>query len=218
MSPIIKKQKSSGTVLFRFPKESAILQNINNKPLKDFQVIKPGIGEKILCVQRRHHIAIVSSLLQHIFLFICLLIGLFFISRFLRNNFPINIEGWIIITYLTLSLISLFSVSLIFIFMNWYYEFYIITNRSILHRNCFRLAGPYSDIVYIDKMHMREITRVPQNILYDFLKIEDVHLYFQKQEQEEPFIFRTPADAQVIEDLVHDLTIITERERHRKYD
>ena len=218
MPSSIHKEKNHGKTLFQFAEKTEIMTNKSReKRLEEFPVIKPGVGEKILCVQRKHPIALANAIIQQLFILLSILILILFTASFLQTTLTIRTTTWVVSAYMVLFAVCLFSVSLIYIFMNWYYEFYIITNRSILHRNCFRLAGPYSDIVYIDKMHLREITRVPPNILYDFLKIEDVHLYFQKMQQEEPFIFKTPSDAQTIEDLVHDLAIIDNKDR-RRYD
>ncbi len=207
MSQIDKNQKNSGTVLFHFSQKNGVSKKTNKKVLKDFQVIKPGIGEKILCVQRRHPISLYSSFGQLAFVILSILLILFAVSNFLQDSLLTSTNEWVVMIYIAFTAAAIFFVSLIFIFMNWYYEFYIITNRSILHRYSFRLAGPFSEIVYGERMHVREIVRIPPNIIYDFLKIEDVHIYFQKHEQEEPFIFKTPSDAQEIEDLIHDLAI-----------
>lgn len=218
MSPTKKIERNTGQVLFELKKKVAPPKIVaSKKKLEDYEVIKPGTGEKILCVQRRHKIALIKSIFQQIFIVLSLLVLIFFISHFLQQTFFINFEGWIIITYLMLSFISIFSVVMIYIFMSWYYEFYIITNRSILHRYCFRIAGPFSEIVYGERMHVREINRIPPNLICDFLKIEDVYVHFQKVERDEPFIFSIPENAQMIEDILHDLAIIKNHPKN-KYD
>jgi len=216
MQPATQSKKNAGKTLFQLAKKGEVSQQAEKKCLEDFPVIKPGVGEKILCVQRKHKIALIGSFVPPVLFIIFFLFLLIFVSGLLPQIILTIIHSWVFITYVILTVISWFLITMIFIYMTWYYEFYIITNRSILHRYCFRISGPYSDIVYGERMHVREITRVPPNLLCDFLKIEDVYIYFQKIEQEEPFIFNIPSDAQQIEDLLHDLAIL--RNKHQKYD
>lgn len=175
--------------------------------LEDFPIIKPGVDEKILCVQRRHPIAIITSLSLQVLFALFLIFSVIFISIFLPQISPITSNNWILMTYIALIIISIFLLIAIYTFMSWYYQFYIITNKSILHRYVFRIAGPFSDIVYAERMTVSDIVRHPSNLLYDFLKIQDVYVHFSKLEREDPFIFKTPDNAQQIEDLIHDLVI-----------
>lgn len=91
--------------------------------------------------------------------------------------------------------------------MNWYYQFYIITNKAIVHRDSFRITGLHTEAVFENKLHIQDIERRTQNVIYDFLRIEDVYVYFHKLEREEPFIFKAPGNAQQIEDLLQRISI-----------
>lgn len=216
MFPFFKKQKKPVTVVFQASKKATSKAPTKNA-FAEINVIKPGIGERILCTQRRHKIALFNSLTQNVLILISLLILLLFVALAVERKFPFINESAIIILYITLFIICAFTISFVYIFLYWYYEFFVITNRSIIHRFCFRIAGPYSDIVYAGKMNVREIVRRPSNLVYDLLKIEDVRVYFRKIEREAPFIFKTPSDSQEIEDLLHDLSIV--QKQHKKiYD
>lgn len=200
-----KKDKNLGEhekVLFEGSK-----QNQRTGRLEDIPLIKCSPGEKVVCVQRRHKIALVGPLLFPI-------IGAFipfFIFMFIIQILP----PWVTASFLNptvLPYIIILSMSIIlllevFNFMTWYYQFYIITNKALLHRHFFTIGGFYSEVVFLEEVHQQEIIRQPPNFIYDFLKVQDVYVYFHKLEREEPFIFQTPSNAQEIEDLIQDLTI-----------
>jgi|SRR3989344_3241157 len=185
------------------------------KPLEDFPIIRVTDGEEILCVQRQHPIVLLSQMffLSITLLFVPMLILL--TSHSLSNIFPF-INNQILISYLLLTTLSAFLVIELYTFMNWYYQFYIITNKAIVHRQSFRIFGIFSESVYGENMHVQDIARNSPNIIYDLLKIQDVYVYFHKLEREEPFIFKTPQNAQAIDDLLQDLIIQSARKRENK--
>lgn len=62
-------------------------------------------------------------------------------------------------------------------------------------------------------MHVQDVTRKATNTIYDYFKIQDVYVYFHKLERERPFIFKTPENAQQIDDLIQSLVIQSNGER-----
>lgn len=149
--------------------------------------------------------------LSILLLFIPMLILL--TSYSLSNLLPNTLNNQILISYILLTTLSAFLVIELYTFMHWYYQFYIITNKAIIHRHAFRLTGPLSEAVFGENMHIQEIDRYSPNTIYDFLKIQDVYVYFHKLEREDPFIFRLPQNSQEIEDLLQDLVIQSARKR-----
>lgn len=101
--------------------------------------------------------------------------------------------------------------------MNWYYQFYIITTRCLLHIHFFRIGGFYFDEVFLDKVSQQEIDRHAPNLLCDLLGLYNVCIYFSHIERPEPFIFQTPSDSRAIENILEDLTEeeIERREKRR---
>lgn len=180
---------------------------MKTKELKDYPIIKCAEGEKILCVQRQHPIVLIMPLVLPIIIFSLVLLSLVFFTPLLTQTLPFLIPTPTLTVYVALALLSLLLLIATFTFMTWYYQFYIITNKAIIHRNCFRLVGFYSEAVFGEKMHVQDILRNPPNLLYDFLKIQNVYVYFHKLEREEPFIFKTPENAQEIEDIIQSLII-----------
>lgn len=175
--------------------------------LEDIPLIRYSPGEKVICVQRRHKIALIGPLLFPIIGTLILFFILMFIIQILPPGVTASFLNPTIFAYIIILSTSLILLLEVFNFMTWYYQFYIVTNRALLHRHFFTIGGFYSEVVFLDEVHQQEIIRQPPNFIYDFLKVQDVYVYFHKLEREEPFIFQTPSNAQVIEDVLQDLTI-----------
>ena len=186
----------------------------NNK-LEDYPVVKCVAGERIICVQRQHPVIFFEQTIVLTISLLAVPIFLLIISNTLvAQSFPI-LKDPIFIVCTILFAISVYLVFEIYIFLNWYFHFYVITNKALTERFSFRIAGPYSEVVFGEKLHIQEIIRKPLNIVYDFLKIQDVYVYFHKQEKEEPFIFKSPQNSQQIEDELEKL-IAQSRESESK--
>lgn len=187
----MKKEDSTAKVLFDLKKR-----------LEDFPIVKCVLGEKILCVQRQHLIKLIAPLALRIIVLLSILFPFVFISSAMQLTLPFALNNSILTAYIIFTVLSAFFVIEIFSFMTWYYHFYVITNKAIVHRHCFRIGGPYSEEVYGDKMHIQDVTRSSSNVIYDYLKIQDIYIYFHEIERKEPFILKAPSDAQAIEDLL----------------
>ncbi len=193
------------------PKGGILFENTRTnkkKKLEDCDLIKCGPGEKVLCVQRQHPITLATSMIPPIIGALIIFIGVVFVSFLLPIPVSTGLLWTSIIPYVALTILSGLLVAETFNFMTWYYQFYIITNKALLHKHFFTIGGFYSDAVFLEEIHQQEIIRQPPNVIYDFLRIQDVYIYFHKLEREEPFVFKTPENAQRIEDLLQDLTIV----------
>lgn len=178
---------------------------IEKQPLVDFPIIRCVDGEKILLVQRQHPIVLLSKMILQIILFLLIPAAFIFVGYALPNIAFFNLNSSTLFIYIILTSVSVLLVVEIFTFMTWYYYFFIITNKEIVEKYCFRILGPYSESVFGEHMHVQDIARQSPNLIYDFLKIQDVLVYFHKLEREEPFVFRTPQNSQEIEDLIENL-------------
>ncbi len=173
--------------------------------LEEYPVVKCVDGEKILCVQRKHPVILIGHLLLLSTTILSIPFSLFLILFTYPDLIKIITISPVLIIYSVFVLTAIFLVIALYLFFSWYYHFYVITSKVLIDRYSFRLGGEYSEVIYGDKMHVREIARKSRNIFYDFLKIYDVYVYFHKLEKEEPFIFRSPQDSQQIEDVIEGL-------------
>ncbi len=161
-------------------------------------------GENLLEVQRQHSITIVFKFAFLLFLSLSL-IGFSLFEFQYRSNLPLWITDFYnskFIIGLSMIVLSIFSTFGAYIFMRWYYQFYIITNKRLMHIHFFRLMGFYEEEIFFEKVTTERIDRNTDNILYDLLGIEDVYVYMLTIESVEPFIFRSPQNAQVIESIL----------------
>lgn len=172
--------------------------------LKHFTGLKLFPSEQILDVQREHWLIVAAPLL-----FISLLMFLILSSLpiLLAGNF-LDQKIYVVIAIFFSVVVFSFLLNLaIYSFLQWYYQFYIITTKRIAHIHYFRFGGFHLDEVFHRQTSPSEIHKNPENFLFDFLGIEDVYVYFKRLERPEPFIFKVPQDADVIEELLESYTL-----------
>ncbi len=156
--------------------------------------------EKILAIQRQHVISLILVFLFHIFTCIVLFLLLVFLIKLRLSFIPQTL--YIDIALLTLSFLATLG---IFSCMDWYYKFYIVTNKRLIIRHFFKLIGhPYYNEVFIQKGSEFEILRESRNFVTDILDIEDVYIKFHAMEMPEPFIFETPQGPSHIEKALYE--------------
>ncbi len=167
---------------------------------KEKEAIRLLPGEKILCLQRQHFVAFLFPMLVPI-----IIAGVFLLLLFLYQEtvdvFPISATMQLAVIFSMFSFLLVFET---FAFMRWYFQFYIITTKCLLHIHFFRIGGYHFDEVFLEKTPIREIDRSAPNALYDLFDIDNVYVHFQRLERPEPFIFVTPENPQIIEDLLEE--------------
>lgn len=167
-----------------------------------FKGIKLFPEEEILDIQRQHVIALIlplSIVILFIFIIIGIVAGAFYYSKYI-GELIIAVSA---VLFAAVSVTFLLAFS-IYIFMQWYYQFYIFTNKRLIHVHFFRIGGFHLDEILHERTEPLEIDREPQNFILDFLGIEDVYVYFHRFERPEPFIFKMPSDSARIEELLED--------------
>lgn len=185
-------------------------EDLQPAKLHEYPLVKCAPGEKILCAQREHPFTFILSMLLRLATEIFI-----FISFFLVINSTLTLTSLFVdkqTLFLLVAIIGSSTILLIelYAFLSWYYQFYIVTNKAIIHKRFFRIAGFYSEVIFLEQMHQQEIDRSPSNLLYDYLRIENVTIRFHKLQREDPFIFKNPENAQVIEDAIQNVTVQAE--------
>ncbi len=157
-------------------------------------------NEKVLTLQRQHVINLILVFLFHILTCTALLALLFILLRLKLPFIPQTI--YIDATLIILSLLTLLGT---FSCIDWYYKFYVVTNKRLIIRHFFKIVGtPYYNEVFIQKGSEFEILRESRNFITDILDIEDVYIRFHQMEMPEPFIFTTPQNPAAIEKALYD--------------
>ncbi len=166
---------------------------------KDFKGLQFFPEEEVLDVQRQHVATLIIPLMLiifSIFLTIGFVAGLFYFQGTQESAYVIFLLP------LTAAVLSLLSMFVIYLFMRWFYQFYIITSKRLIHIHYFRIGGFHLDEVFYLQTKPTEMERRPQNFFLDFLGIEDVSVYFKNLERTIPFVFNAPPDSAKIEALL----------------
>lgn len=171
------------------------------KHLKSLDIISLITGEHVINIQRQHWIVLIVPMIFDI-LFV---VVLFFVSlAVLQPQLPL-FEYRLVVGYLVLFCLSFLFIVNTYIFMDWYYTFYIITTKRLIHARYFRLGGTYSEEVFLEGNTIRELDRTASNPIYDFFDIEDVAVYFKELEVHEPFVFKAPSDSRIVKHIIEEL-------------
>lgn len=164
-------------------------------------LIKLQKNERTLVVQRQHFMTLLTPILisSSVFLIFSLFVVLLKFQHIIQLP-PLPGVDLLLVVICFLSTFGIFS------YLYWYYQFYIITNKCILHKHFFRLGGHHSEEVFLETSPEREITRTASNFLYSLLDIEDIVVHFQRPGLGE-FIFTAPEKPQDIEDALESVSI-----------
>src|SRR2546430_3028340 len=157
--------------------------------------IKLLSGEKIYTIQRKHPISVVVPLASYI------LIMTIFISTFIiiSRSYPaISPLFFIDAVLLLLSFLVVFAM---FAMMNWFYQFYVVTNKRILHIHFFKTQGEHFEEVFVAVGTEIKISRVARNLLYGILNVEDIYIEFRREDRQEPFVIRAPDRPKEFEEI-----------------
>ena len=163
-------------------------------------LLKLNPSEKIVAVQRQHWTSLILPLGIPLFILVLLVCLSIFLS--LQKFFVVSPLLSLFLFHSFLFVVGASLVYETYIFLFWYYQFYIITNKRIVHRRHFTLGGRHIDEVFLDATPIKEIIREASNPLFDLIHLEDVYIYFQRLERPEPFIFRKPEEPRVVENIM----------------
>lgn len=156
--------------------------------------------ERVLAVQKKHWLTIFLLFISH-FLIVFLLSGA--IALLLYFQFPPIFPT--IMFYSMIVLVSFLALSGTHLCMDWYYTFYIVTNRRLVVRHFFKTEGAYYKEVFLQPGSRYEIRRITPNLLYELLDVEDVYVDFRQLESPEPFIFEAPQKPGEIERALYEI-------------
>lgn len=173
------------------------------------QIVRLYSKERVVEVQRQH----VVSLLIPVFINLSLIIVALFsvLSLHLQNFFKIP---EVILIELFFVIFCFFLTLTVFALMYWYYQFYIITNRCLIHRHFFRIGGYHSEELFLETSPEREIITQASNPIYSLFGIDDVYVLFQRPGLKE-FVFKTPENANRVENALEEISLEHEEGKTR---
>jgi hypothetical protein len=169
-----------------------IQENLNMKLLP---------GEKIYTIQRKHPISMILPLAAGVAIIAMLIATFTIIFWFYPVVSPLF---FIDVMLLILSLLIVFIISSI---MYWFYQFYVITNKRILHIHFFQIQGKLSDEMFFTANTKIKVSRAASNLIYNILNLEDISIEFRRDVHKEPFIIQAPSHPREIEEILDNITM-----------
>lgn len=172
-----------------------------------FQGQKPG--EEILLVLHRHWFDILSQ----IFLVLGMIAGLILSFFYLPFFFP-NIEtafGSKLFSFVEVSLAMLIWLVLFIIWIDYYFDVWIITNRRIV--NIEQKALFVRQVSELEIENIQDVTTEVKGVIPTFLNYGDV--FVQTAAEKERFLFHNVPDPYGVKDLMMNLQKRIEKEEAR---
>jgi hypothetical protein len=146
-------------------------------------------GEKILSAERRHWLEIVYPVAARVVV-TAAIIGAILFS--VRQSYSLTFLSLLAIAaVIVLPVIGILSTVVV---MDWYYNFYIITNQRLIIEHFFSLGGPLHQEAFVHD-GILNVDIKEKNILYDLFHVQDVRVDFASTKHRDPFVFRAPRDA-----------------------
>ena len=168
---------------------------------KNVQGIQFFPHEEVFYVQREH---VIVLLFPAVGILLTAFLTISFVLAAVRFQYIQDLFYLILVLLLALALLCLLSTFAVYAFMRWFYQFYIITSKRLIHIHYFRIGGFHLDEVFYLQTKPTEVECHPRNFLLDFLGIEDVFVYFKNLERTVPFTFNMPPDSGKIEKLLEE--------------
>lgn len=170
----------------------------NGKNIKGLQL---SPNEEVFYIQREH---VIVLLFPAVIIVLAAFLIISFALAAVHFQYIQDLFYLTLMLLFSLALLSLLSTFAVYTFMRWFYQFYIITSKRLIHIHYFRIGGFHLDEMFYLRSRPTEIERHPQNFLLDLLGIEDIFVHFKNLERTIPFIFETPPDPDQIEKLLEE--------------
>lgn len=149
-------------------------------------------GEEIILVQRKHPLVFILPVSVALIFGIISLIGSVFLLPLVSPYSYLLISG-------ILAVLMFISTVIIKSIIDWYFNFYIATNRKIIEVSYRPLSSREVNEVLLDQVRCTEIDSRVGGVINEFLDIGDVIVTFDRPTHQEEFIFESVPDPKKIE-------------------
>ncbi|MFZ5982409.1 MAG: PH domain-containing protein [Patescibacteria group bacterium] len=174
-----------------------------------FQGQKPG--EEILLVLHRHWFDILSQIFLIVGMLAILVLGFFYLP-FLFPNIN-SFSGGNIFSFIEVSLAMLIWLVLFIIWIDYYFDVWIVTNRRIVNIEQKGLFVRHVSELEIE--NIQDITTEVTGVIPTFLDFGDV--FIQTAAEKERFLFHNVPDPYGVKDMVMNLQKRIEKEEARDF-
>lgn len=138
--------------------------------------------ERLVFAQRQHWFVLIVPILGTIFISILCFITIFFLSIIHFYSFFLLITGSLLLLTLTISAITKLT-------MEWYFHFYLVTNRKILQITYKPFINDKINELLLDQVKCTEVDVNVNGILNETIDMGDVTITFDRPTHEEEFTF-----------------------------
>lgn len=149
-------------------------------------------GEELILVQRKHPLVFILPVSVALIFGIISAVASVFLLPFVSPYLYLLISG-ILVVLMFISTIIIKSI------IDWYFNFYIATNRRIIEVSYKPLSSREISEVLLDQVKCTEIDSRVEGVINEFLDIGDVIVTFDRPTHQEEFVFENVSDPKKIE-------------------
>ena len=149
-------------------------------------------GEELILVQRKHPLVFILPVSVALIFGIISLIGSVLLFPFASRYLYLLISGILVV-------LIFISSTIIKSIVDWYFNFYIATNRRIIEVSYKPLSSREINEVLLDQVKCTEIDSKVEGVINEFLDIGDVIVTFDRPTHQEEFVFASVSDPKGIE-------------------
>lgn len=160
-------------------------------------------GEELILVQRKHPLVFILPASAALIFGIISAIASLFLLPFASSYLPLLIAG-ILVVFMFISTLIIKSI------IDWYFNFYVATNRKIIEISYRPLSSREIDEVLLDQVKCTEIDSKIEGIVNELLDIGDVVITFDRPTQREEFVFEGIKDPKRIETQLENTMFSTD--------
>jgi hypothetical protein len=165
--------------------------------------------EELILVQRKHWDTFVFPIIATVIAGIILVIGCIMVYSF-TNKYPL------LLLLTTFSIAVFVSTLAIRSISDWYFNFYIVTNKKIIEVSFRPMLSREINAVLLDQVKCTEIDTKIDGLLNDLLDIGDVVITFDRPTHQEEFRFTHVHDPKKIENYLQNM-LSTSQTYNEKY-
>lgn len=169
------------------------MQKINTKlesAIRERFITLPN--EELIFAHRKHVITLLEPL-SSLFFLAFFSLALFFMGFVVLSNYP----SVFLASVVTVFVLVLTGISKLVV--DWYFNFYVVTNRKILEIKYSPLFSGQTNKVLLDQVRCTEIDAKINGFFHEILDIGDISITFDRPTHQEEFILSDIKDPKEVE-------------------
>src|SRR3990167_3005029 len=149
-------------------------------------------GEELILVQRKYFVTLLFPV------FLTIASAIFFSAIFFGVFILVFYHPAVFIAALITILVATLT-ALTKLLIDWYFNFYVVTNRKILEIRYAPLVSKQINKVLLDQVRCTEIDSKTDGLLNEMLDVGDITMTFDRPTHREEFVFTSVKDPKEVE-------------------